>query len=247
MGSLFFALALAGSIACTYHLVRAKKDWWWLLFIWLFAPIGAFAYFIVEWLPELRGDNVRKRDVRWSRPLKYSTGDIAKLEKEVEFAPNVDNQSRLAEAYAEHEAFDKAEDLYSRCLRGAYKDDGALLFGMAKVKFSRDKHQEAADILDQLDQAGFKDYRNARKLLRAKIAIALGDLRRARKILEPLKDAFTGEEARYTLASVYRQEGNPEKARELFEEIQQNARYADAAYRKRENEWIKGAEEALRS
>lgn len=235
------------NIACIIHLFRNNKPWWWLLVIWLLSPyVGALVYFFFEILPGLSGaSKSRYAPTQPAKPVD-AVKRIAELEKELEFSDTVDTRLQLAEAYLAAEDAERALALYEECNRGVFKDDPPILFGIAECQFEMERWPQLLETLDKLDQKKYLDYANDRGFMRARASESTGRAGAAISAYERIKDSFDGEEARYRMAQLLEQQNRQQEAAELYKEIIQSASHAQNGYRRREKDWIKGAEERLK-
>jgi hypothetical protein len=237
---------IALTVFCLIHVFKTGREWWWALIILFFHLIGPLIYLIVEVLPDLRaGRGLFSGSGLRASPPASPQSNLKQLEKQVEEAPTVDNRRRLAEAHFDLEHYRKAAEIYRDCLSGPYEDDPTMRWMLAQAEFEIGNHEATLELLDKLDEQGYRDYKNERALLRAKALAAQGERDLAIRTLRPVVSILSGQEARYYLGKWLLQEGEAEEGRKLLEEVKASGGNYSGVMRKRQQKWIDKAREAL--
>lgn len=91
---------------------------------------------------------------------------------------------------------------------------------------------------------GFRSH--DRHLLYARSLEALGSIPQALEEYQALAPSFPGEEARWRYAQLLKQNGQNGQARQVLEEILLRTKRAPKYYRRKEQEWVKRAEQMLK-
>jgi hypothetical protein len=230
-------------IICAVHVLRNRKEFWWLFVILFFPFVGCIVYFIVEIYPDMR----RGRPIlggSGGRPSKPSRR-IKQLEEEIQYAETVRKRTELAEAYLEANLAAKAVEQYRHCLQGFHKDDCALQYGLARALFEVGEYPETAALLSKLREGEWRDYRRERVLLEARTLAQLGRNEEAEPLFREAVAQSPGEEARVRFADALEQQGRGAEAVELYRATLAKAKISDGAYRSRERPWIRRAKDRL--
>jgi hypothetical protein len=230
----FISLALV--IICAVHCIRGHKEYWWLIIIFLLGDIGCIIYIVCELYPDLKRGRGRKSPLG---KLKSNKRRICELEDELSHVNTVEKRAELAHAYMTAKMYDDAIAAYKDCLVGNHTDDAYLLFGLAKTYFEAGQYDATEESLQAIDKTESKDKKDERDLLRARGFAAAGRHDDARQQYEKTMMTFSGAEAKCRYAMFLRDNGDKERAVELFGEIVSTARRGTTFYRDNNREWIK--------
>ena len=205
--------------ACAVHALKTGRAYYWLWIILILSGLGCLVYFLVEILPDLRGQNGAGR-MGASILSGFAPGrSIRTLEEELDIADTVKNRMLLARACAEAGRFDDAIRLYGRCLEGIHKDDPQTMLELSRVYFDKGSPAEARESLHRLKTI-HPNYRPVdRDLLLARTLHALGQSGEALEIYAPLSRRYPGEKARCRYAMLLQETGDARKAQEVFGQI----------------------------
>ncbi len=243
-------LVVALQVVCAVHVLRTKRDYWWLFAIFCFPGVGALVYFICEIYPHMRRHGVAGLvpggAVSLRSDRKPSKRVLAQLEEDLSYSETVDNRKKLADAYLRAGMAERAADTYRPCLEGLHKDDPGILWGFARAVFHTDAFADTLEVLDALDATGGRDYTAERQLLRARALEELGRTEAALAIYEPLAEAFSGEEARCRYGLLLQRSGRNEDALNAFRQTLARKRRSSGVYRSREREWFRLATRQIR-
>lgn len=237
-----FVIAL--QIICAVHVIRNRKEYWWLFVIFFFPFVGSVVYFIVEIYPDMKRGRSAWGVQNPALPTKPSRR-IKRLEQDIEYADTVRKRTELAEAYLDAGMAEKAREQYRRCLTGIHRDDPNLQYGLARALFAMGSYEEAGQILNSLRETDWRDYRRERALLEARALSEMGRFDQAEPLFQEALAQSPGEEARVRYAEYMLQQGRKDEAAELYRATLAKARIADGAYRSRERVWINRAKSKL--
>ena len=208
---------------------------------------GAAAYFFIEILPGLMGTRTGWQAKKAVNDLISPNRDLKRASNDFAMAETVENSSRLAAEHLAKEQYQEAKTLYGKCLSGIHEDDPHLLFGRAQAEYGLKEYSQVKQTLDDLIRLN-PSFKNVdAHLLYAKTLLNLGETDLALKEFEVLDETFPGPEGSYRYAMILKEQGQPDKAKALFEKILKNAQLSDKHYRSRYKAWIKLTKEALQS
>lgn len=225
-------------VALVVHIVKTGRNTTWIWIVVMLPAAGSIAYFIIEVLPGLMGSrgakNARSSVGKAINPNK----DINQAAHDYAISDTVDNSMRLAEACLGKNMYEKAKDLYQKCLRGVHEDDPDIMYGLATAEFGLNNFKAVKNILDELIEKN-PEYKNAdAHLLYAKVLEALDETDLALAEYKILSDYYTGVEAIYRYAMLLKSTGNTEAASGLIDKILREASYSSKHYNSLNKEWI---------
>jgi hypothetical protein len=142
------------SIACAFHVVRTGQQYFWLWIVLAFGPLGATAYFLIVWLPELLGGRTARGVGKAARQALDPDRDYRNAMRSLEDTPTVGNRMRLAQAAAALGRWSDAEAQWAQCVEGHWAEDPTILMGHANALLELGKHAEALKRLEQLKALG---------------------------------------------------------------------------------------------
>jgi hypothetical protein len=227
----FFGLSLIFSVLMCLHVLRTRRELFWLFIILIIQPIGGLIYLFAIVLPELfRGPGVRK--------LGQAVGETLDPEREyrqakqaVEDTPTVHNKMRLAAAAAELDRHAEAEALYGEAAQGIHADDPALLLGRARALVELGRYDEALTLLGQVP-----DLPQA-TLTRARAQDGLGQTDEAERTYQSAVERTPGLEAIARYAVFQAKTGRQAQARETLAEIDKRVKRATTHFRGEARRW----------
>ena len=159
---------------------------------------------------------------------------------------SVDAKRQLAEEYIARGAYKDAVDLYRDAAQGQFKDDPALLFGLARAQFLSGDPAGAQASLDAL-QAADPNYVSAdAHLIYARALEGQGKTADALAEYKRLIGYYPGEEVRARYAMLLEKTGARDEAMEVYRQIVKLLDGAPARYQKAQKEWGDIARRAVR-
>ncbi|MEL7535302.1 MAG: tetratricopeptide repeat protein [Bacteroidota bacterium] len=237
-------LTIAAQIYFGIHAYKRGKTFW--IFLIIFLPlIGIGIYFFTEYLPEMEKKGVTDGAKSSVESFFFPEKETKEREERFSYAPNHANRMALAEAYQKSGRFEEALALYLPVSKGLYADDPAIWAGIGHAQFHLGHFEAAVEAL-QKRKAIRKDIRpDDFDLLLPRSLEALGRKSEALDLYAYMSKAYSGEEARYRYAELLKETGQPELAREVFEEMIRHANLSPAHYRKAQAEWISAAKRSI--
>lgn len=238
-------LTIAAQIYFGIHAYKRGKTFW--IFLIIFLPlIGIGIYFFTEFLPSQEGSGLTDGAKNTMESFFFPEKELREREDAFANAPTHENRMRLAEALQKSGRFEEALDLYEAVSSGLYEDDPAIWAGIGHARFHLGDYELAVEAL-KIRQKLRKDVRpDDFDLLLPRSLEALGRTTEALEAYEYLAKRYSGEEARYRFAELLNKTGQPEPAREIFEEMLRHARLSPVHYRKANQKWISAAKQALK-
>jgi hypothetical protein len=196
-------LGLAFTIWMLYDCHKRRAAHWWIWII-LFLPFGALAYFIIVKAPTLQ-----------VKPLIRTAPSVDQILKEYELSPSARNRLRLATALSDQGAHEDAIGHYSALLQQDPEDREAL-FGKAVSCQKSGDLNETIRLCHQLNQLqrSYRDY--AVWTLLAETYWLADNRPQSLSTLEELNRINPRIEHQVILARCYLQMNEPDKARTLL-------------------------------
>ena len=182
------------------HAVRAGRELYWLVILFMFPLLGSIVYFAVVFLPDARLQRgVRKAGAAIQKSLDPRR-DLREARQALDLTPTAQNQMRLAAALLDAGEITQAVEQYDACLRGPFAGDAEIGVGAARAKLANNQPQAAIDVLVPL-RAKHPNFRAEQVgLLLAGALAAAGRQQEAGVEYEAVAQRFGSVEARAELA-----------------------------------------------
>jgi hypothetical protein len=231
MRSLFFPWGVILQLICIVHFVRRRPDTYWLWIIILFGPLGAFAYALVEIIPDF--GLMRGSMQGFSRRNRIKRLRVLVLEN-----PSAGNYEELGDLLLEEKKYAEARQCYDHAL-GSRTDhvDPFYRRGMAAFEMG-DVLAALPDIERTVKTDSKYDYSRAR-LYYARALAAASRTDESAKVFETLIEGTT--EALCYAAEFFAQHGRKDDARELVQRVAARKRTMPAYQKRRERPWLRRA------
>ena len=238
------AVVLLIQFCFVYHALKTGRPYWWVFIIMGFPVMGCVIYYFVELFPGSRGERRAAKAARAIARVLEPDAELRKRVEELEICGSVDNRIALAEACMSHQMYAEAIRLYESCLSGAYANDAALLYGLARAALEAHGWAKAASVLERLKSAAPKTRSLEVRLLEARLLEGRGETDAALAAYRTLIPQFVGLEARYRYGRLLMRLGKNEAAMEMFNEVVKHARRYSSAI-EQEEQWAEAAREAI--
>jgi hypothetical protein len=240
LGALVFLI----QFCFAYHVFKTGRPYWWMFVIMGFPVMGCMIYYFVEVFP---GSREHRKALKAARKIARAVQPNAELKKRAEelaICGSLDNRMALARECLNHRMYAEAARLYESCLEGAYANDGAILFALARAAVDGGDFRKAESVIARLKGAAPKLRVQEVRLLEARVHEALGEYDPALAIYREIVPAFVGLEARYRYGRLLLRLGRRDAAMETFNEVLRHAkRFASSM--DEEREWADAAREAM--
>ena len=230
-------LHLLFAIAMCVHVVRTRREMYWLFIILAFPGMGPLVYAIVAVLPDLMNGGMARGLTKAAKQALNPEGEYRAARDLVEDSPTVANRMRLATAAVELGRFDEAERLYAEAAQGIHAEDPALLFGRARALVELDRAAEALPLLDQLGELGEAGRTPQAALLLGRTYHALGRETEADTAFGWAAGRLPGQEGLARYAVFLAQTGRGDEAREALGELDKRLQKSSGPFRKEARRW----------
>jgi hypothetical protein len=240
-----FLLPILLEIVCIVHAVKTERYIW--IFIIFFLPlIGSLAYIIVEVMPGMLRSRRAAQFASGARTLADPGRSLREAERAAEMVGSVQARRTLADEYVARGRYRDAVVIYESLLVGQFKEDPALLMGLARAQLLDGDGAGAQASLDALQAADPKFQSEDGHLIYARALEMQGKNADALEEYKKLARYFAGEEARCHYAMLLQKTGATAEAREVFQQILKSLDGAPRHYRRAQKEWGDIAKAALK-
>jgi len=228
-------------VACAVHALRTDRTaWLWPILV--FPLIGCVIYLLTQ----VRTERASRRVATGVVTALAPTWRLRQLRDAVEHCNTVENRLALATECVALRRHDEAIELYRSCRTGVFKDDPAVLQGLAAACVEAGAHREARDVLVELFETNPRSQNVVNRLLHARALEGDGATDAALAEYQVLASRGVGDEARCRYAQLLERVGRRDDARAIFGAIVKDARRSSRHYRRDQRPWIRAAEERFR-
>jgi hypothetical protein len=229
------------AVGLAVHAMKTGRPQWWL-YILIFVPvIGSIAYIVAELLPAMA-------ETRRARAVRSNIGTILDPNREwrerveqAELVDSADAKRALAEECERKGMWADAIRLYEKAAIGIFADDPVFLIGLARAQLGNGDANASLATLDKLRAAHPTLQSQEAHLLYARALEASGRIAEALEEYMELSRYYAGFEARARYGLLLLKEGQPDPARELFQEVLRAAKARPVVVTSADREWIKVA------
>ena len=216
-----------------YDCHRRRAPHWWLWVI-IFVPFGALAYFVVVKLPTLKtGALIRRKP------------GVAERRHAFDTSPSLSNRLALAEALCDAGEFDEARTHF-RAVLDSHADDKDAIYGLGVASMALQDYEEAIASFSHItrEHRNFRDW-GAWSLL-AEAFWLKDDRENSLHTLEELNRFNPRLEHQVILARCYLQMNEENKAQQLLETALRDFDASPAHVKKANRQFVREAESTLR-
>ncbi len=231
---------------CIVHAVRTGNVFPWVYIIIFLPAIGSLIYFFAVIVPELFRSRSAAQLASGARQIADPHRSLREAHRAAEMVGSVDAKRQLAEEYIARGAYADAVGIYQDAAQGQFKDDPALLYGLARAQFLNGDPAGAQASLDALQAADPKFVSADAHLLYARALEGQGKTEDALTEYKKLVGYYSGEEARARYAMLLEKTGARDAALEVYRQILKLLDGAPARYQKAQKEWGDIARRGLR-
>jgi hypothetical protein len=238
------AVVLLIQFCFVFHALRSGRPYWWVFIIMGFPVMGCVIYYFVEVFPGSREHRKARKAARALARALEPDAELRKRAEELEICGSLDNKMALAGECMNHRMYGEAARLYESCLSGAYANDGAILFALAKAAVEGGDWSKGSEVIARMRIAAPKLRPLEVRLLEARIHEGRGQYDAALAIFREILPLFVGLEARYRYGRLLLRLGRQEAAMEMFNEVVKHAkRFASSI--EEEEYWADAARQAI--
>lgn len=246
LGLVISFLPLALMVLCVVHAIRNGNIFPWIYVIVLLPGIGSLIYFFMEIMPGLSRSRQAAQAAAGLRKMADPGRSLREAHRAAEMVGSVDAKRALAEQYVARGNYAGAVAIYQDTAQGQFKDDPALLQGLARAQFLNGDPAGAQASLDAL-QAADPSYASAdAHLLYARALEGQGKNDEALAEYRRLVTYASGEEARARFGLLLEKTGQRDEARAIYQQIVKSLDGAPSRYRSAQKEWGDIARKGLR-
>ncbi|MDN5286440.1 MAG: hypothetical protein JWR38_2714 [Mucilaginibacter sp.] len=241
-GGGFYYIPLILTAFCVIHCLRrgTQQKWLWIL---IFLPfIGSLIYIYSEILTNRSIMRVPKIDVG---AVLNPGGKIKKLEDELRFTDTFANKIKLADAYLAAGYTDKAVELYTTSLTGAFAENEHVLAQLIVAYFEQQRYDEVIPIAKKL----YKLPQFARSKGHILYAMSLeytGQTEQAEAEFKAMKGRYSYFEPRYQYGLFLVRAGRNNDAYQIFTDMLDEQPHLSAVERKSNRVWFARAKDELK-
>lgn len=215
----YFIIGGLLSLVTVLHIVRTRRQLYWVFIVLAFPILGTLAYLAAEILPEiLNGPKARLLTER-TRDKLDPERHYRFLSEQADIAGTVENKRLLAEEALRLGKVEQALSLYENTLHGHHENDASLLFGLARASFAHGEYARCIETLDRLRQHHPQFDSAEGHLIYARSLEEVGRLEEAVTEYQALTEYYPGEEARCRYGLALMRAGEIETARQVFGEL----------------------------
>lgn len=233
------------AIGLAVHAMKTGRPFYWL-YILIFVPaIGSIAYILFELVPELA-------QTRRARKVTTDLGTIMDPDREwrrrreaAQLTDSVGAKRAFAEECERKGMWGDAIALYRGAATGLFADDPAVLVPLARAELGSGDGKAALATLDALRAAHPKLRDQEAHLIYARALEAEDRLEEAAHEYEALAGYYAGLEARTRYGLLLLRQGDPAKARRLFEEVVRASGAPRIIVTDQDRDWLKVAKANL--
>lgn len=233
-------------LLCVIHAARNGNIFPWVYIIIFLPGLGAIAYVLGVILPEAMRSRAAAQLHAGVRNLADPNRGFRQAYRAADMVGSVDAKRTLADEYITRGRYAEAAEIYAQAAQGQFKDDPALLLGLARAQFLAGNPAGTQAALDQLQAADPSFVSADAHLLYARALEGQGKTDEALAEYRRLIPYYSGEEARARLAMLLEKTGARDEARTIYQEILKLLDGAPARYRRDQREWGTLAKRALR-
>ena len=226
---------------CVYHCVRRGRDRNWIWLIVFLPVVGCLIYLFDQVLSARKIKDVQQGVSTVFNP----TGTIRRLEKNLQFSDTFNNRVMLADAYLAAGQTSKAIQLYETSLAGNFEENEYVLSQLI-IAYHNAKQ------FDKIIPIGRKIY-NLPQFPRSRPHVyytmaleSTGNVEAAENEFKKMRSKFSNFEFRYQYALFLIRNHRSEEAKELLQEIKNEAPHLGPQERRYNREWIAKSKEELR-
>jgi hypothetical protein len=246
----YFGIGLHVIIAICFavHAVHTRQNIYWLFILFAFPLLGSLVYFFAVCLPSLRQSRGGYAASRAISQLVDPDRALREARVDFERAPTVQHRMRLGAALLEAGNANEALEHYQAAANGPFADDPGLLLGLARSQFALGQHAAADATLTRLFTAQPHARNQAEPaLLYARTLAALGAAG-TRAAFDAALRCASDAAPRCLFADWLAAQADPadrERARSLYADIVQDAKFWPRHARDHNREWLQRAQSAL--
>ncbi|QXP51834.1 PLDc N-terminal domain-containing protein [Cellulophaga sp. HaHa_2_1] len=237
---MLYFLGIALQIFCVYHCYTNRNSYYWIMAI-IFLPIfGALSYLILNVFTKRDLDVVQEGLTSVINPTKR----IADLEKKFKFSNTFKNQVALADAYLDHEMYEKAVENYEGSLKDVFVNDYYVILKLIKTNYLLGDYEQAISYAQRIKEDS--KFRKSEGLYYYSLSIEkLGNINEAERLFSQFDAPYSNYFERLELSRFYMRNMKKSKAKILLNEILSESEHMSRPNYKQHKSMFKAAKELL--
>jgi hypothetical protein len=234
-------------LTLVYHAAKTGRLQPWAFIILGIPVVGAFAYIIVELIPEWMGSTDGLKAKAALRKTLDPGKRLRELSDRLADADTVTNRVALANECLDLGRYNEASEHFDAVLRRPMGEEPAYMLGKAKAQFGLNLFDSALAVLDDL-RARWPEFQSPEgHLIYARSLEGAGRTNDALAEYEALSGYFPGAEARVRHGMLLVAAGRAAEGHAILSEVLERIRRMPKYVRKVEAEWIALAEKGLKT
>ncbi|WP_259069959.1 hypothetical protein HDF24_25015 [Mucilaginibacter sp. X4EP1] len=242
----YYYIIIALQVYCAVHSYRRGTLGNWIFFIIFLPLLGSLFYIYREVLSNRGSGSSFKRPIVSTMPVINQKVNIKKLEEQLRFADTFANKINLADAYLASGLTDKAIDLYTTSLTGAFAENEHVMMQLMIAYFEQKRYAEVIPLGKKL----YKPPQFARSKAHIAYTISLenlGETEQAENEFKAMKGRYSYFEQRYQYGLFLIRAGREKDARQIFTDMLNEESQLGPVERKANRVWFGKAKEELRN
>jgi len=240
-GGYFYYITIGLQIYCAIHSYRRGTLNRWIFLIVFLPIIGCIIYLYSEILANKR---FKTPNIDVSAVLNPG-GKIKKLEKALRFTDTFANKVKLADAYLEADFIDKAIDLYTASLTGAFSENEHVQAQLIVAYFEQGRYDEIIPLAKKIYKLP-QFARSKAHILYAKALENTGDIEQAEAEFKAMKGRYSYFGPRYEYGLFLMREGREREAWAIFTDMLNEEQQLGAMEKKTNRMWFVKAKEEVK-
>jgi hypothetical protein len=242
MAILFGLIPFALQLLLIIHVLKTRRDFFWIYLLIFLPLVGGLAYIVVEILPGIgRSRAVRSAGQAVAKAIN-PTRRMRELESLLALQDTVRNRLDLAGEYRAGGLPEKAVDVLKGCLTGVHADDPELRHTLAQALVESGQAAEALPLLARLEREGrLESVSDKISVLRAREAAGEDTLSAYRLLYE----ADKGLESGYWHVAALVKAGRREEAAKVVQEMRDQLKRFRQFKRTMGTQWLERAAKIL--
>jgi hypothetical protein len=246
--SLFYALGSYSYIVvglvifCGIHSYRRGTLGRWILWLIFLPGLGSLYYLFTEVF------NNKKSFVKptnFAPKPAVSGASIRKLEEELRFTDTFANRGKLADAYLATGQTDKAIELYTSSLTGAFSENEHVMQQLIVAYYQQEDYEQVIPLAKKLYKLP-QFARSRWHLLYAQALENLGQTEQAENEFKAMKGRYSYFEQRYQYGLFLMRAGRDDEAWQIFTDILNEEQHLSPMERKTNRAWFSKTKDELR-
>ncbi len=240
-GGYFYIISIGLPAFCVIHSLRRGTEGRWIWIIIFLPIIGSLVYIYSEILSKR---SFRSPNINVGAVLNPG-GNIKKLEEQLRFTDTFSNRVKLADAYLASGFTDKAVELYTASLTGAFSENEHVLAQLIIAYYELQRYNEVIPIAKKLYNLP-QFARSKAHMLYAMSLENTGNIELAENEFKAMKGRYSYFEPRYQYGLFLLRNGRDKDAATIFTEMLNEEVHLSPRERKSAGKWFTLAKAELK-